>query len=1540
MLTLNHFTVSEFLKGVFGTIIFVTIIFAITDYVEARIYQSQAGDYEKSKWAQRQRNKKSADKRAQSVAYHKNVKPSNQKAEKQQTTRNKKQLVLDSQASKEDFINLSIDVGDYFLDHFGHLWLRARELYEQYTCEDSFFVEAWSTIKNFDYMYYVTLFRRSDLFTNVSEILNILVALGWIKRIEIAIRGVSLYTTQQMRNRPTIWDLAGKCSDLFQKLQSRFWKAIDECSFEPFFLGEATSAYDSEFAFLKSQKVLIDLGRGNEVTDVTFDRRVAELIVTTERFINECARSERSFYSSRLVTLREIQSARTLDQKESIREKPYGILLYGASGVGKSAMVNSLTSYVLKANGKDCDPKSIITLNQQDKFQSEFRTHHKGVILDDLMNTDLKYESDSPATPIIMFLNNVPMSALNPNAEMKGMVMMEPDVVVGTTNVKDLKSNELSNEPLSINRRFEVTITQKVKPEYCKPGTEMLDATKIQHMSAESFPDYALFTVEEPRYKEISDSNQNRVNKLKSIVFDAMEFEGKKLIDVDIYTLLRFLKAHSGQFYARQKEFVSNQRSNKKMELCEHMNPIGHCAECEQLESQMSIPYYTEIVEYLTALEDDWVQWASDCKRATLESDEGQVIVAYLMKRALYAALLELFKPYGSAIVCFILCGFLADARLFLLSFPVLYHFCLEGKKVYDEIREQVIEEQCQVTRPSERFMNISWATKKRIITALSVIGLWKLFGLLVSKWKEFPKNQAAPYVKLEPDAKPYQKETEFWDTRSTEEKYQFGDAGLTHTARTVSPTQIDNIVGKKLLMVIKEDGTACDALPLKSNVFLLPNHFVNKKTEFVRAVRVGGHTFKNIPLSADICERIPGTDLAIWYSPSMGPQKDITALYPLDINEEKKLEVYTLYNNQGKMAKYAKMMAVRQKITTTDGGRFSGYKYTFPEETFGGLCMATLIGNAKGIPFIAGHHLAGRAHQGAAGFVTRTQILEAITRLEERPAVFTSHSSTPMNTSAYGVSYGPLTAPNPMCPTNDLSIDSKIKVYGAHTMPGANNTKSKVVTSVISASAARIMGIPKMHDKPEDIGHKKHKVLDMSRKVQTATKFDTELVEKAFVDYTKALEAIPRSELNKLGKIDLDANLAGLDGVVGINAMNFKTSLGFPLKGPKSQLIHKSDRKVEGIDCPRDQDPIITAEVERLEKELLEGKSINTIFKAALKDEPTKIGKGKARVFAAANVAFVELTRKYFLTMAALFQRNKITTECAVGTVVQSPEWTELYKHIGKHGWDRAIAGDYQAFDGKMSPEFILLSFKAMIQLAERSGKYDSDDLMIMKGIATEIAYPTYDYFGTILQFYGSNPSGHPLTVVVNSVVNSLYMRYTYYAIARDKRWWRVPQFNNVVSMMTYGDDNIMTVKKGYDDFNHTAIAAEYDKVGIVYTMAEKEAKSVPFINLKDASFLKHFAVWDEELKLYRSPVEETSIAKMLHAHLESDVLSMEQSSAEAISNVALKYFECGRDVYTKKVAQLEQVAQESGIKFYMEPIPTYDERLAWYRKKFDLKQ
>jgi hypothetical protein len=71
----------------------------------------------------------------------------------------------------------------------------------------------------------------------------------------------------------------------------------------------------------------------------------------------------------------------------------------------------------------------------------------------------------------------------------------------------------------------------------------------------------------------------------------------------------------------------------------------------------------------------------------------------------------------------------------------------------------------------------------------------------------------------------------------------------------------------------------------------------------------------------------------------------------------------------------------------------------------------------------------------------------------------------------------------------------------------------------------------------------------------------------------------------------------------------------------------------------------------------------------------------------------------------------------------------------------------------------------------------------------------------------------------------------------------------------------------------------------------------------------------------------------------MESGVLSMEQSSAEAISNAALKYFEFGREVYEEKRCQLMDVARESGLMGYVADLPSYDERLDWYRSKFGLE-
>ena len=1486
--------------------------------------------YSSSKWASKQANK---DKKDKKDAWN----SKKNKLESSKQDRKKKHTKLQSQAGFSDFLKYTISFSDEFWAMFGDIYLQARELLEEfhitlpsvpsYEPIIAFISKHWENMKN------------AAIITELVYIIQLLVALGWLKKFDLAISGITLFANEPLRKKVTVLELMECTFKYTTLLISKIWLVIQTQDFTTLWADAIRSTYDDEYTFLKSQKVAIDLGRKASIDDETYDRRVNECIETTLTMLNTCKDGQRSELSRRLSILRDIQMSRVLSKKEHIRGKPYGLLLTGGTSVGKSAVINALLRFILKVNGKDSSPRAIITLNQQDKFQSEFMTHHKGVILDDICNTNEAKQEGSPVESVIMFLNQVPMAALNPNADMKGKVMIEPDVVAGTTNVKDLQSNVYSNEPLSINRRFECTITQSVKPEYCKEGTSMLDTDKIKHMANDQFPSFASFTVEEARYpvRAASDAKKTKTGKTQCVEFIPIVFNGKPLIDIEMDELLVFLAEDSKKHFAKQEAFVEGQRKLVDMPLCKCNMPVSMCKDCA-LDSQAGIPNLAEVAAWYLAFEERMCAMLSDFIRRFLISKNGSIVLAYFNKQFIYGVFDTIWAPFLQAFAFLLLMEF-GGMRYGMLRFlsVVAAYIGFVCWKIY-RARKALIDRLSNVPRPSVVWRNLEWATKKKIIGFIAALGLWKVLSYAARQWAKLPTAQAAAPITFTKNAKKYQQENEFWDVAARERQYLFGDGGVTHQAKTGTIDDMDKRIRPRLVRLNKPDGEFVQGLLLRSNVILVPNHYVPQSNEYIRVDYLSGMFIKDVAMSRANCVKVRGTDLAVWYAPAVGPQRDMLQYYPQDIAELKKLECYLLQNFEGKFTKSAKFTATRGRVITTGGGTFQGLNYTFPGITQGGMCMSVLVGNAKGTPFIAGHHVAGKGSVAAAAFVTRSQLLEACAELDTRPGILLSHSATPYDTEIMGVDVGPLVAPHEKCPTRAMPTGSKMRLHGQHNQP-RSSPKSSVMTSIISPAVTAIMGIEKQHGKPYDLGSSDHKILDMSGKVDTATKFNPDLVQKSCTDYTsQVISGLSEQELKQVGKVSDDANLAGLDGVLGINAMNFSTSMGFPFKGPKTQVVDKSDRVVEGVSCPRDVDSSILEEVARLESILLSGKSINTTFKASLKDEPTKLTKKKARVFAAANMPMIMLTRKYFLSLAALFQRNKNLTECAVGTVVQSPEWTDLFEHIGKYGWDRAIAGDYAKFDGRMSPEFMLAAFKLLITIAERSGNYDADDLVIMRGIASEISYPTYDYFGTLVQFLGSNPSGHPLTVIINSIVNSLYMRYVYFKIAQDDGWWKTPKFADVVALMTYGDDNIMTVKKGFDAYNHTRIAQEFAKVGITYTMAEKEAESVPFIHLSGASFLKHFAVWDPEFNLYRAVIEEGSIAKMLHTHLKSKVLSDEQSSAEAITNVTLKYFEFGRKIYSEKVALLEQVADAAGIKGYLGPIPSYDERKFDYAEKYDV--
>ncbi|APG78922.1 hypothetical protein 1 [Beihai sipunculid worm virus 3] len=1377
-------------------------------------------------------------------------------------------------------------------------------------------------VKTFD------LIKRSKMCTDLCEIISMIVTIGWLSHFEFEMYGLTLFKTTSLRRTVSGIELIEAIYKYVTHMSKCFYDALTGTGISAFWKDAINSEYEDKFTYLTSTAALLECGRlelddGTVIDPHEFDRILDEQIDTTLKLLDSCKHGEKSYYTPKLAALRKLKTQRILSQKRGIRAAPLGILLFGGSKVGKSVMCDVIMKYVLEVNGFDATPETIVSLNEFDKFQSEYRTHHNGVIFDDLANGKADQTEGNPLMKVIQFVNNNPCAALNPNLEMKGNVMIEPKVVIATTNVKDIQATTYSKEPVAIARRFPVTITQTVKPEF-DDGNGMLDASKLSDTAI--VDDFALFTVEKPVPRKGTIS--------KSVDYEIYHHNGKPMENVGIADLLSFLRDVSKEHFGSQAQLLAKKEKLANCQLCEHECFPGMCSECT-LDSQVgALPDFAECKEWLLELEERLCLFVEARLRRFWTTPMGSFILLALYKRNLRDVLMSDIKTIVGLI--FAALWFDGSARFIVSTLAVYITYVWYSNRRY---YQNVVTRLSTVPRPSYFIMNMSSFQKTIIISMFGGIAAFKILFMLIRKWREMPVPQAAAPIWLSDEGKAERHPS--WGDSGHPERSAENNISVPENGMTMSRSQLVTIVGRKLCFITVEydenTNTFCNALPVDTGFFLIPAHIVKSNRRRAKITRTKGNVV-NASITKENTYRIPGTDLALWYVPEAGPQKNLVDLFPEDSNAFRHVDAEMLYNDHGSLRNFGKMNCVPGRVITSEGGVFKGLHYQFPGQTFEGLCLGVLVGSAP-YTHIAGFHLAGKGSKGAAGVLTRGMVADAISELSKYSIVFKSHSASPLETTAFGTSFGPLKQPHEKSSVYAAPEEAKMQVYGDHTLPVGNQTSS-VTTTLISEAVSEVMGIEKIHGRPYKMTSPSHWEVDLQAKTTTAHDFEDKYVAEAFEDYSRHVNsAISDADLAKVGKLPLDAVLAGIDGVDGVNAMNFATSSGFGLKGKKNVYVVKSDRHVDGITCPRDLDPLVLEEIEKMKTKLANGECINTIFKGSLKDEPTKLTKKKVRVFAACNIAFTILVREYFLTLTKLMLDHPETFECAVGVVAESPQWTDFMNHIYKYGKDRCVAGDYAAFDGRMSPKFMLLAFKLLIQLAERSGNYDADDLTIMRGIATEITNPLYDHHGTLVRFFGSNPSGHPMTVNINSLVNSLYMRYCYFALA-DKHYLfksRIPPFASVVALMTYGDDNIMSVKKGHDYFNHTAIAGVLADAGIKYTMADKEAESVPFIHASETSFLKRAAVWDEELKLYRAPIELSSIAKTLHAHVESDVLTPEQHSAEAIRGVAEKFFEYGREVYEERVQQLEEVARRTGLVGYVGDLGSYDERLMRFRKKYN---
>jgi len=255
----------------------------------------------------------------------------------------------------------------------------------------------------------------------------------------------------------------------------------------------------------------------------------------------------------------------------------------------------------------------------------------------------------------------------------------------------------------------------------------------------------------------------------------------------------------------------------------------------------------------------------------------------------------------------------------------------------------------------------------------------------------------------------------------------------------------------------------------------------------------------------------------------------------------------------------------------------------------------------------------------------------------------------------------------------------------------------------------------------------------------------------------------------------------------------------------------------------------------------------------------------------------------------------------------------------------DRSIAGDFSKFDKSMSAEAIYAGFQVLMNLSRASGNFSEADMLVQRGIATDLSQPVVDYHGDVAMFFGGNSSGHPLTVIINSIVNCLYMRIAYARLTGKPP----SDFRRDVRLITLGDDNLMV--SDVDEFNHTAIAGVMESCNIGYTMADKSSESRAFVHMDEVDFLKRRFTRVEDRVV--GPLDLESTYKSLVCYQARGIVTQAEQSAQCYLAARREWSLHGPEVFNDLVSKVHPIlTQDDDIRHFFVRRHDYD-----WRQTFD---
>uniref|UniRef100_A0AAT9J7T9 RNA1 polyprotein n=1 Tax=Reaumuria songarica fabavirus TaxID=3115798 RepID=A0AAT9J7T9_9SECO len=353
------------------------------------------------------------------------------------------------------------------------------------------------------------------------------------------------------------------------------------------------------------------------------------------------------------------------------------------------------------------------------------------------------------------------------------------------------------------------------------------------------------------------------------------------------------------------------------------------------------------------------------------------------------------------------------------------------------------------------------------------------------------------------------------------------------------------------------------------------------------------------------------------------------------------------------------------------------------------------------------------------------------------------------------------------------------------------------------------------------------------------------------------------------LGEVSLEDTINGVEGVEYFDPLVMNTSEGYP------HVLSREGTKGKSRFFSYDQGklvptPYLEGCIEKLESEAAE-RVPELVGIEHAKDEklPRRkiFEKPKTRLFTVVPMEFNIVLRKKFLRFVRFIMMRRDVLPCQVGINPYSREWNRLAVSLLEKG-DDILCCDYSSFDG-------LLGKHVMCHIARIINKFCGGDTRLCEQRKNLLLSCCSRYgisAGKVWRIENGIPSGVALTVILNSIFNEVIIKYIYRVAVKDKLLGA--SFDRYIKMVTYGDDNLISVSPTIHElFNGSIVKEGAHALGITITDGcDKTLPAIEFRSLTSCDFLKRsFRKIDG---LWQGPMDMDSLWSQLHwvktTHLE----------------------------------------------------------------------